>query len=73
MPSRHFEEFIKHGIMEVSLIPGSTTHFEPDCMDSKGCHYMEPHHHGFACDETCEECQGKCHPACPQHPDNEDS
>lgn len=68
MPSRHFEEFIKNGIMEVSMLPENTTHIEPECLNIyNGCQYMEPHHHGLACDETCKECQGKCHPACPQY------
>ncbi len=41
-------------------------HIEPDCLDpNNGCNYNEPHHHGLACDDTCVECKGKCHPKCP--------
>lgn len=41
-------------------------HDEPDCMNPY-CRYMEPHHHGFACDWTCKECCGVCHPDCPAY------
>lgn len=40
-------------------------HIEPDCRDHNGCKYPDPHHHGFACDNTCQECWGICHPDCP--------
>lgn len=48
-------------------------HDEPMCLDpGNGCGYFEPHHHGFACDATCRECFGHCHPACPAYGDEEE-
>lgn len=41
-------------------------HVEPECRDRfNGCTYLEPHHHGLECDDSCTECKGKCHPDCP--------
>jgi hypothetical protein len=43
-------------------------HVEPQCTDKRnGCTYEEPHYHGLACDDTCVECNGKCHPNCPAY------
>lgn len=44
--------------------PGAI-HREPDCLGYNRCRVMEPHKHGFACDKTCNECWGLCHPDCP--------
>lgn len=30
---------------------------DTDCHDDS-CRYQEPHHHGFACDKTCQTCGG---------------
>lgn len=40
-------------------------HNEPYCTEGNGCRYMEPHRHGLACDRSCTECEGNCHPDCP--------
>lgn len=43
-------------------------HVEPYCTDpDNGCEYVVQHHHGLACDDSCIECQGKCHPSCPAY------
>lgn len=48
--------------------PRIGVHYEPDCTDiHNGCFYPEPHKHGFACDRTCKECYGFCHPDCPEY------
>lgn len=49
--------------------PRVGVHDEPDCTDiHNGCFYPEPHKHGFACDRSCNECHGHCHPSCPEYP-----
>ena len=58
------------GHIEAVTIKEPTIHDEPDCTNSEGltpngCLYPEPHKHGFACDNTCQECEKDCHPHCP--------
>ena len=62
--------FIKEQLVGIAIHyipqPSPTIHQEPDCApDNANCKYPEPHHHGFACDKTCRDCQGQCHIDCP--------
>ncbi len=56
-------------ILKREFIP---IHDEPEChVGPPECSYNEPHYHGLACDKTCPECWGYCHPICPAYHPNE--